>query len=184
MRLWQRSYDREMRIGRIAAVVAVTGSLAAVPSAAAAKVYAPPGKAGTSEYSETLPAAGGNVGTPAMTGGNPTGAQLARLGAGRAGARRLAKLGKTGQSAVAFARATAPTPTPARHLVVPEAGTPSTPPIGQVGGSAASGVLRMIGGSDGGGIGVFLPLLLAFGLGISVTVGARRGLRRRPPPVQ
>jgi hypothetical protein len=53
----------------------------------------------------------------------------------------------------------------------------------QNGGSALSGLLHLIGGSDAGGIGVFLPLLLAFGLGAAVAGGALHVLRRRQPPV-
>jgi hypothetical protein len=179
----QRSYDRGMGVRRVAVTLAVIGSIAVPAEATAAKIYAPPGKAGTSQYAETLPASGGNVGTPATTGGNPTGVQLSKLGAGAAGARKLAKLGKTGQSAAAFASATAPTLTRARHLLAPAANVSSGTQIDRSGGSAASGVLHLIGGSDSGGIGVFLPLLLAFSLGAAVAVGARRGLRRRQRPV-
>ena len=170
----QPSYDRAMRLKRIALVLVVAGSLGWAPAAAAKKIYAPPGKAGTSEYAETLPAAGGNVATPAMGGGNPTGAELSKLGSGKAGAAKLAKLGKAGQSAAAFARATAPVATPA-------APSPSSSitAADQNSGSALSGLLDLIGGSDSGGIGVFLPLLLAFGLCAAVAVGV---LRRRQPP--
>jgi hypothetical protein len=162
-----------MRLKRIALVLVVAGSLGWAPAAAAKKIYAPPGKAGTSEYAETLPAAGGNVATPAMGGGNPTGAELSKLGAGRAGATKLSKLGKAGQSAAAFARATAPVAAPATT-------SSSITAADQNSGSALSGLLHLLGGSDSGGIGVFLPLLLAFGLGAAVAFGV---LRRRQPPV-
>ena len=42
--------------------------------------------------------------------------------------------------------------------------------MSETGGSALSGLLHLIGGSDSGGIGVCLPLLLAFSLGAAVAV--------------
>ena len=166
---------------RTFAAMLVAAVLGGVPGAAAAKTYAPPGKAGTSEYSETLPASGGNVSPPAMGGGNRTGAQLSALGSGKAGARKLEKLGKTGQSAAAFAQATAPARVPGSHLSAPSPKASSAVESGQADGSAIGGVLRLLGGADSGGIGVFLPLLLAFTLGVAVTVVVWRGRQRRWP---
>ena len=170
------SYHGAMLLKRIALVLVVASSLGCVPAASAKKTYAPPGKAGTSEYAETLPAAGGNVSPPATGGGNPTGAALSKLGSGKAGAEKLSKLGKAGKSAAAFARATAP-------VAAPPASSSSITVGDQTGGSALSGLLHLIGGSDSGGIGVFLPLLLAFGLGAALAVSVSRVLRRRQPPV-
>jgi hypothetical protein len=172
-----------MRLKRIAIVVVVACSLGLASAAAAKKTtYAPPGKAGTSEYAETLPAAGGNVSPPAIGGGNPTGAELAKLGSGKAGADKLSKLGKAGQSAAAFARATAPARASA-PVAAPATRSSSSTAGDLTGGSALNGLLHLIGGSDAGGIGVFLPLLLAFGLGAAVAFGAVRVLRRRQSPV-
>jgi hypothetical protein len=167
-----------MRLKRIALVLVIAGALGCAPAAAAKKTtYAPPGKAGTSEYAETLPAAGGSVAPPETGGGgNPTGAELSKLGSGKAGAAKLSKLGKAGQSAAAFARATAPVVTPATRSSSPSS---SITADDQTGGSALSGLLHLIGGSDSGGIGAFLTLLLAFGLGAAVAIGVLR--RRRPP---
>jgi hypothetical protein len=155
-----------MRPIRATVVLLVCGVMVVCPSVAGAKKYAPPGKAGTSEYAETLPAAGGNVAPPASP-GSAGGKALSQLGHGGAGARRLEKLGKDGRSAAGFARATAPT-------VVPASGSASSS-----GGSALSGLLDLIRGSDSGGIGVFLPLLLAFGLGAAVATGVVRLRRQR-----
>jgi hypothetical protein len=167
-----------MRFKQIALVLVVAGSLVCAPAAAAKKTtFAPPGKAGTSEYAETLPSAGGNVAPPSSGGNNPTGRELAKLGSGKAGAYKLAKLGKAGKSAAAFARATAPVAAP------PKARSSSITTADRASGSALSGLLHLIGGSDSGGIGVFLPLMLAFGLGAAVTVSALRVSRRRQPPV-
>lgn len=166
-----------MRLKRIALALAVAGSLGSAPAAAAKKAtYAPPGKAGASEYVETLPAAGGNVAPPSTGGGAPTAAALSKLGSGKVGAEKLSKLGKTGSSAAAVAQATAPE----AAVKVPRSRISADL---ETGGSALSGLLHLIGGSDAGGIGVFLPLLLAFGLGAAVAISALRVLRRRQPPV-
>jgi hypothetical protein len=158
-----------MRLTRTVVMLLVCGAVLACPSAAGAKNYAPPGKAGTSEYAETLPAAGGNVAPPANP-GSAGGQALSKVGNGGAGARRLEKLGRAGQSAAAFARATAP-----------QALTPSEPvsSAGSSGGSALSGLLDLIGGSDAGGIGLLLPLLLALSLAAALGAGAVRRRHQR-----
>jgi hypothetical protein len=153
--------------------------LASAP-VAIAKNYAPPGRAGTSEYAEDIPSAGGNVKTPAMGGGNTTAAQISKLGAGKTGLRKLSKLGKSGSAAAEFALQTAPTtsvsPTPAG------AGRRARPGVLTASsGSAISGLEHLLGGSDVDGIGVFLPMLLAFGLGAAIGVSAWRFWRRPEP---
>ncbi len=50
------------------------------------------------------------------------------------------------------------------------------------GGSGLSAIGHLLDGSDAGGLGVFLPLLLAFGLGAAVTVSVQRARRGRQPP--
>lgn len=156
-----RPYDLPMRLVRlrpIFLVFAMAGVFSS--SAAAAKVYAPPGKAGATQYSETLPASGGNVAPPGATpytGSGKPGSlgPIAKLGSGAAGVRHLAKLGTEGQAAAGFAQATAPA------AVTPDrAGAPA----GASGGSAVHGLLSLLGGSDAGGIGLFFPALLALSL--------------------
>ena len=51
------------------------------------------------------------------------------------------------------------------------------------GGSALSGIGDLLGGSDVDGIGILLPLLLAFGLGAAATVTVQRLRRGSRPPV-
>jgi hypothetical protein len=160
-----------------ALALAAAALVALSPALAAAKTYAPPGKSGASEYAETLPASGGNV-APPTSADSASGAALSKLGAGGKGAQKLAKLGKSGQSAAAFARATAPTVTVTATPAYGSAGTVS----GRAGGSALSAVAHLIGGSDVDGIGVFLPLLLAFSLGAAVALGAVRLRRARQQP--
>ena len=179
----RRAYDRWMRVIRLTSAVVVTALLIAAPAEAGkTKTYAPPGKAGTSQYSEVVPTSGGNVQTPAMGGGNQTAAQISHIGAGRAGIRKLSKLGRQGAAAAALAQQTAPA------LVKPAPGLASGSPktasgtlIAASGGSALSGVGHLLGGSDAAGIGLFLPVLLAVGLGFAVAGAVVRFRRGREP---
>lgn len=166
-----------MRLNRSVIALVAAGGLACAPPAIAGstKIYAPPGKAGTSEYSEVVPTSGGNVLPPAMGNGNPTASEISKLGSGKVGVKKLAKLGKQGAAAAQFAQATAPVATPGSRN---HAGTALA---GVAGGSALSGVTHLLGGSDVDGIGVFLPLLLAFGLGWAVAVCVLRPRHRRDP---
>lgn len=173
-----------MRARRVV-VVLVTGlCLAAVPPAFAGstKVYDPPGKAGANEYAEVVPSSGGNVSTPALGGGNTTPAQISHLGAGRAGVKALAKLGKQGAGAAAFAEETAPAPAisiPRR--VVGGKRRPQPVLLRAPAGSPLSGLGRLLSGADGGGIGIVLPLLLAGGLAGALGFMLARALSGREP---
>jgi hypothetical protein len=163
-----RTYHPGMRAFRPAVALVVTGALAVLPAAADAVYYAPAGKAGANEYVETLPASGGNVAPPA--GGTSSGSTLTQSSAAKAAKRKLKRLGSDGKAAVQFADATAPKPLLPPHQ---QSGTALSP-----GGSALTGFLHVIGGSDSGGIGAFMPLLLAFGLGAAVAFSVVRVRRR------
>jgi hypothetical protein len=175
---------------RVAAVLALATLLGASPAWAGQKiyapagktVYAPPGKAGASEYSETIPTSGGNVSPPnqsSFTGSSAAKTAsddpIAKLGAGTKGLISDAKQGNTGQQAAGFAQSTAP-------VVVTEVSSAgakgAVSGIGSDSGSAAGAVLHLLGGGDAGGIGVLLPLVLAFTLGLACALIALRG---RPP---
>jgi len=195
-----------MRTKRILVTLVVLLSLSTAPAALAGKTktYAPPGKAGSSEYSEVIPASGGNVSPPSAGTGNTTAAQISKLGQGRVGLRKLAKLGKRGAAAAEFAQATAPTAATSSHATSSHVtsghatnghglrgGGSSdgnrTGPAQKLkltaGGSALSGIGDLLGGSDVDGIGILLPLLLAFGLGAAATVTVQRLRRGSRPPV-
>jgi hypothetical protein len=187
----QPTYDRAVRLIRSLLAVLALSALLWSP-AAFAKQYAPPGKAGTSEYAEDIPTAGGNAKTPGEGGGNKTSAQIDHLGAGKQGVRKLAKLGATGAAAAQFALQTAPTTTSAASSpsTVTNSSSTGTKTHGghsqlapertltASGSSAISALGRVIGGSDVGGIGIFLPLLLVAGaLGAAALAAART---RRP----
>ncbi|MGH3267074.1 MAG: hypothetical protein ACRDNS_34405 [Trebonia sp.] len=152
--------------------------------AAVAKQYAPPGKAGTSEYAEDIPTAGGNTATPAMGGGNKTAAEINRLGAGKVGVRKLSKLGEIGAAAAQWAQQTAPAATSGASAGAQRGGgaqeqTARSTVLTASGGSALSALGHLVGGSDVDGIGALLPVLLAFGLGVAAAISVRRTWRRR-----
>jgi hypothetical protein len=197
---------RTTRAVLVALVLALVWSPIAI-----AKQYAPPGKAGTSEYAEDIPTAGGNSKTPAEGGGNKTSAQIDDLGAGKAGMRKLAELGTTGAAAAQLAQQTAPatltrtststapssrstapssrSTAPSSRSTAPSsrkkthndvlAVAPQQQTLTAAGDSAIPALGRIIGGSDVGGIGIFLPLLLVFGLGAAAATTVLRS-RRRP----
>ena len=177
-----------MRLARVTSVVLAMALLSAAPAVAGkTKVYAPPGKAGSSQYSEVVPTGGGNVQTPAMGAANPTAKQISSLGAGGTGLKKLSKLGKQGAAAAQFAQQTAPAIVHSTHgLLGPQSGTRAatpgrTKPLDSSGGSALGGITSVLGGSDAGGIGVLLPLLLAFCLGAAVALSVVRVRRERRP---
>jgi hypothetical protein len=173
-----------MRWMRWALVVAVCAVSLAVPGDAFAKeiIINPPGSAGANEYSEVIPSSAGNVAPPSGGPSSPTSGSLASLSRGRVGATRLDRLGKDGQAAAAFAAASAPARVPASPSAAglggpPNAGTPASS------GSAVSGLSRALTGSDAGGLGLLLPLLLATALVGAIGIAGWR-VRRRPQPSQ
>lgn len=188
----QRTYDRAMRLIRSLLVVLALSALLWSP-AAFAKQYAPPGKAGTSEYAEDIPTAGGNAKTPSMGGGNKTSAQIDDLGAGKEGVHKLAKLGTSGAAAAQFAQQTAPATAAAPTTTSTSTTSSGTKPphshpspvvtqhqtLTASGGSAVTALGRIIGGSDVGGIGIFLPLLLVVGALGAAALAAVRTRRQR-----
>ncbi len=169
---------------RAGAVVAAIALLPAATAGAKRTVYAPPGKAGATEYSETLPASGGNTTTPNASSYTPTvksspvGA-VAKLGAGVKGLNSDAKLGSTGRKAAGFAQSTAPVAVTRSSRVDAAAVAAPGSALATGSGSAASAVAHLLSGSDEGGVGIFLPLALAFTLGLACGVTALRVARRR-----
>jgi hypothetical protein len=147
---------RRMRWGLI--VVVVGGWLLGSGAAASAAVLAPPGHAGANQYFETIPTSSGNAAPPGSvhgSGSTQSGSQsLNGLGQGASTDGTLAGLGQTGQAAAALTAATAPTPA---SRAARQAAAGGVPPNG---GSAASGIGHVLTGSDTGGLGVALPLLL------------------------
>ena len=174
--------------------------LLAAPAAAAPRAV-PPGHSGASQYTETLPSAGGETptaeiphgspsGGPGAGGGNSSGggggtsggatggeaqggaaAATAAEALGSQNAKRLEKLGPEGKAAAGLAAAGG---TAAKQAAGNEAAAPDHA-------SASSPVKQVVGEltgtSDSGGMGLLLPLLI----GMTVLVaGAFLVTRRRP----
>jgi hypothetical protein len=169
-------------------------ALALAGGAPAQQTIAPPGNSGVDQYFETVPGAGGNLAvhrTPPASGGSTGSAP---------GARGLARFGRDGQAAAALAAATAPARSGhAGAGARPGAGAgpgPGTRGGGTPGGGSAapsasaavpqasgstSAVLGVLSGSDQGGLGLVLPILLLGALVAAVALGVLRRRRRRDP---
>ena len=166
-----------MRLLHLAPLVVVAMLLIAGPAPAAntGKMYLPPGKAGANQYGEDIPSAGGNTLAPASTGRNTAAAQISNFGSARVGVHKLAKLGKQGAAAAQLAQQTAPAVSgPAKSGPNKPRVTGTRRLLTASGGSAISGLGHLMSGSDQGGIGIFLPLLLALGVVAAVVLGALR----------
>jgi hypothetical protein len=170
-----------MRWMRRAPILLLCAAWLALPAQALAISIAPPGKAGADQYFETLPSSGGNVAPPAGNGNGNSGSgsnALTHLGQGRAGASTLAHLGTAGAAAAGLAEATAPTPARSgHHGSAAGASTVSAPA-----GSTAGAFAHVLTGSDSGGLGVLLPLLLATGVIAAIGLAAARLRRGGGPP--
>jgi hypothetical protein len=167
-----------MRMKRWALILTLGAVSLALPGQVLAASIAPPGKAGADQYFETLPSSGGNVAPPAGAGGNSgsSSGALARIGNGRAGASGLAHLGPDGTAAAVLAVATAPTPAPRRGHGAGPAGASGA------GASTASALTHVLTGSDSGGLGIVLPLLLATTVIAALGLAGARLRRRGDPP--
>jgi hypothetical protein len=167
--------------------------VAAAPSAAAQHAV-PPGHSGASQYTETLPTAGGEtpttsvhagtaVGGPSGGGGGAGGNGHGGGGSGGAtesaaevtptqalgahNAKRLEKLGPEGKAA---ARLAASAGAPAAHSAASHGGSDGSSPVKQV-------VGELTGASGSEGMGILLPLLIAM---TAVVAVAFIFTRRRP----
>jgi hypothetical protein len=152
-----------MSMRRLCIALVWGGALAFPAAALGQRTIAPPGKSGADQYFETIPSARGNVAPPSGADAGPL--------SGSAGERRLAHLGKDGQAASALAAATAPPGATARKR--PNGSSPGVP-----GGASSTALRQVINGSDTGGLGLWMPILLAASLVIAVAFVATRRLRR------
>jgi hypothetical protein len=173
----RESYHWIVRWMRWAPIAVVITASLALSSVASALVLAPPGHAGANQYFEVIPTSAGNAAPPGSVRGSgnaSAGSQaLAPFGHGSKGDAKLAKLGKDGRAAAAVVAATAPGTVPAGARA--DAYNNGTSPEG----SAAHGIATALGGSDAGGLGLLLPLLLATALIVALGIVAAR-MRRRP----
>jgi hypothetical protein len=161
---------RRMRCALV--LIGVVASMV-VPAEASALVLAPPGHAGANQYFETIPTSAGNAAPPGSVSGSGSSQALAGLGQGRSTDARLAQLGKDGRAAAALAASTAPS-----HVSAAAAAN------SLAGGSISSGVAHALTGSDTGGLGIAMPLLLGTVLvaALGVVGVAVVRVRTRPSP--
>ena len=174
------AYHAAMRSARLATIVISCVASLAIPGLALAVSVAPPGKAGASQYFETIPSSGGNV-APPQAGAPASTHNMSQLGRGRTGVAKLAMLGPAGRQAAILAEATAPAP--ARlGLAVSPLGIASVEPGQSKPQSTVAALLAALTGSDAGGLGVILPLLLAAALVFAAGLVVAGVRTRRPPP--
>ena len=138
----------------------------ATPAAAQTTKVAPPGNSGVNEYLETVPTAGG--GEPSSTHGSGGGASLP------ASVRSaLAKQGPDGRAALSTAEAGAPGAGKGGHAPAKLSPQDVHEPSGQ---NLPSAIAHALGGSDSGGMGIWLPILL---IGSALAIAAAAVAKRR-----
>ncbi|MGI8863628.1 MAG: hypothetical protein ACR2JH_04385 [Solirubrobacteraceae bacterium] len=177
---------------RRASILLFSVFLLGAPTQAFALRLTPPGKSGTDQYFETIPTSAGNAAPPqgggtGSAGGGSGGAHaLAQLGQGRAGATSLAHLGNDGQAAATLAAATAPanaagpaTAGGSGHTTTPAGSHGLTALPGE---SASRGIAGALTGSDAGGLGLVLPLLLGTSVIMAIGLAAWKLRRGGGPP--
>lgn len=189
---------RIVRLGVLLWTVAMaTASLSAGPASAktCTRNIAPPGHAGSTQYYETVPTSCGNASPPAGGSGSSR-TSIGRLGKGTAGSTALSRLGIAGQSAAALAEATAPA------LVIPArfsgdassrgysghrhgggavSGGAMATDLPSASGSAVGALGNALTDTGGGGLGIFLPILLALIFAAAVAAGFGRARRQSGP---
>lgn len=158
------------------------------------KRIAPPGHAGSTEYSETVPTSCGNA-SPPSSGSSGSGSGITHLGHGTTGVHGLSKLGPSGQAAASLAAATAPQPVGSGGGSEPRgaSGSAGSGPVnsGPDAPARASGLPASTGSESGtlgsaltgadGGLGILLPILMGVGLAAAIAAGVVR-LRRSGGP--
>ncbi len=148
-RLW-KSLRRLVLLGFLGVVLAAPAPGFAAPAPGFAATTVPPGNSEIDQYTETLPGAAGNQ----PTGGSGGGAVGGTKSTGGpvlspAVAQKLRRRGPAGRAVAKLTEATAP-----RLPASTESGR------GQGSGSGLDAVARTVSGSDGGGLGILLPLIL------------------------
>jgi hypothetical protein len=175
-----------MKLARRVSILLFSVVLLGAPSQAFALRLTPPGKSGSDQYFETIPTSAGNAAPPQGGGsGSGAGGALSHLSQGRAGSKGLAHLGKDGQAAASLAAATAPTNGAAGGTAGGTAGGSSAGSHGLnsvQGESTSRGIADALTGSDTGGIGLVLPLLLGTSLIMAIGLAAWRLRRGSGPP--
>lgn len=179
---------------RIASATLLALLLALVPTASAAGVRVPPGNGAATQYSETVPGAGGEEGAPEVArGGSPstgsTGGQ-AKAAVPAATTAELEALGPEGEAALNLAEAGASghrKSSAHKDGGAPagsgNSGTPGGPGAEGGGSSGLGTVFGAAVGTSGGGLGFLQPLILAavFLGACAYLLGRRRKGHAVPP---
>lgn len=155
-------YRRARSLNPRSQLFSETSRLTPIAEQTLAALVVPPGKAGANQYFETIPGEAGAF-APPQAGPLTTrfdSRPLAKLGRGQNGAQQLRRLSAGGEAAARLAADTAWSRTHAAS--VDGAARVFDPP----GSSPITAVAKTVGGSDEGGLGWGLPVLLA-----AVTVG-------------
>jgi O-antigen ligase len=167
-------YRRARSLNPSSPLFSETSRLSPIGEQTLAALVVPPGKAGANQYFETIPGAAGNFAPPqagrVITRLNSR--SLTALGRGQHAAQELVRLPGGGEAAARLAAATAWPLTRAAGVsaAVKHPRRPFDPP----GGSPIAAIAETVGGSDEGGLGWALPVLLAAVLVGTVWVAVRR----------
>jgi hypothetical protein len=166
-------YRRARSLNPSSPLFSETSRLSPIGEQTLAALVVPPGKAGANQYFETIPGAAGNF-APPQAGRVTTrlnSRSLTALGRGQHAAQELVRLNPGGEAAARLAADTAWPLTRAARASASDkdAGRPFDPP----GSSPITSVAETVGGSDEGGLGWGLPVLLAAVLGGTVWVAVR-----------
>jgi O-antigen ligase len=167
-----RYYVRARSLNPTSLLFNDTARLTPISGQSLRALVVPPGKAGANQYFETIPGVAGNF-DPPQPGRATTPLDtpaLAKLGRGRAGARALAQRGPEGLAAARLAAATAWTPTRSPASA-------RQPRVAASGSAPLAAIADTVWGSDEGGLGFALPVILAAVL-LGVLCAAIR--RKRP----
>lgn len=173
----------EVRI-RIPIATLVLLATLALPAVGAAASKVPPGVSGANQYTETLPGPGGNT-RAGDDGSGKTPAQAV----GKRNAAKLEALGAEGRAAAQLAAETAPAGNAGGGQGGTVQGGGAQGQASGGSGSNASGSSRLdqvlsqvtgTGGSDSGGMGLLLPLLIAAALLMAAVYAFNRRRTARP----
>jgi hypothetical protein len=166
---------QEMMV-RPSIIVVCIGLLALPAPALAADTHAPPGNSEVGEYLETVPGAGGNTPTRGRRAPKPLD-PAAVLGARNAN--RLEALGTDGEAAARAIAAAAQDQGAGNGRGLDNSTRSGEPASDHSTPSVVSAIGKSLDGSSGGGLGIWLPLLLLASTAAAAGLGLHRRLQQK-----